>query len=238
MKIELNIKLKEFCVAQFAIVSLILVLGLASYLFSYFTGYTGLLGFLRLLDVDAEQSIPTYFSTINLLLSALLIFIIYRYEKANDLKGFKCWLFLSILFLLLSVDESASIHEKFSPVYQYLARAGIIPSLLEKNRWLPFGVLFVLLIGVGLLPFLKLLPKDTLRRFLISGAVFLMGTIGFELISSLLYSSGFDVSRENIVSLIRLILEEGCEMFGIALFNCALYREILKREIFLVISNS
>ena len=73
------------------------------------------MGFLHLLDVR-EQSIPTYISLLNLLLSSILLFIIFKYEKANSHKGFNYWLFLSILFLFLSADESASIHEKFSNV--------------------------------------------------------------------------------------------------------------------------
>lgn len=54
MKIKLNINLHTFCMVQFAIVTLIVILGLSSYIFSYMTGHDFLLGFLRLLDVGAE----------------------------------------------------------------------------------------------------------------------------------------------------------------------------------------
>lgn len=238
MKIKLNIDLNTFYIVQLTIVTLIVILGLSSYIFSYMTGHNSLLGFLRLLDVGSEQSIPTYFSLLNIFLSSILIFIIYWYEKVNNHKGFKYWLFLSILFLLLSIDEGASIHEIFGKVHIYLIEHGLAPALLGTANWLPFGVLFVLIVGIILLPFFKLLSRDTLYYFLFSGSVFIIGAIGFEFAGTVMVATGFVDSKTDLIYLIRRIFEEGFEMYGIAIFNYALYREIVKRKISLTINSS
>ena len=100
---KLNIGLKYFVLFQLVTVTIIVTLGLTSYFFRSITSFDNLFGFLRLIDVGAEQSIPTYFSLFNLLLSSILLYIIFKFEKSRNHKGAKYWLFLSILFLFLSM---------------------------------------------------------------------------------------------------------------------------------------
>lgn len=235
---KINVNLFSFTVVQFAIVTLLVVLGLSSYLFSHITGISSLLGFLRLLDVGEEQSIPTYFSSLNLFLSSILLFIIYRHEKLNSYEGFKYWLFLSVLFLFLSVDESASIHENFGNVHAFLSRKGIASPILGKHTWIPFGVLFILVVGICIYPLFKRLPKPTLFLFVASGIIFVVGAVGLEFVGLLMLKTGFIDSRDHIYYLIRRIFEEGFEMYGVAIFNCALCREIFNRKIALNIGVS
>lgn len=235
--LSFNIKLINFSIAQFSAVSVILLLGLSSYVFYIADRETVLGGFLRLFDVAAEQSIPTFFSVLNLVLSSILLLALYRYEKLNHRKFANYWLFLAILFLYLSADESASIHENFGLVHDYFVQRNIMPSILETNKWLPFGVLFVAVIALFLVPFLNSLRTTTRNLFLISGVIFLCGAIGFEFIGALMLQTGVVESRLDTIYLFRQILEEGMEMYGIALFNCALYREICLEEISVAISN-
>ena len=227
--------MSEFCIAQFAIVTVVIALGLFAYLFAKLTGYNSVFGFLRLLDVGSERSIPTYVSVINLLLASILIFIIYGYEKTNKQNGAGYWLFLSILFLYLSVDESASIHENFGNIHEYLVRKELISPILIANEWLPFGVFFVLAVSIVLLPFVRKLPADTRRYFLIAGCVFVTGAVGFEYLGALMIETGTVESRKDMAYLVRRLFEEGFEMYGVAIFNSALYREILRRKISVII---
>jgi len=229
------LKLREFCIAQFTIVSVVIALGLFVYIFTKLTGHGDLLGFLRLLDVRGEQSVPTYVSSINLLLASILIFIIYSYEKSNKQNDAGYWLFLSILFLYLSIDESASIHENFENVHRYLVRKELISPILDTHQWLPFGVFFVFVVSIVLLPFVRRLPADTRRYFLIAGCVFITGAVGFEYLGAWMRKTGFVESRQDWAYLIRRLFEEGFEMYGVAIFNCALYREILRRKISVII---
>jgi len=228
---KFNIKLNDFIKVQFGLVSLILLLGLLSYIFTYLNGFGSLLGHLSSLDVGAERSIPTYFSVINLLFASILLYALFRHEKINMQKGTNYWLFLSILFLILSIDESVGIHEKFGRLYNYLAHNNIIPDIFETHGWLAFGIPFVVIFGLGMIPFLKLLPRATRYYFIFAGAVFVIGAVGFEYLGSVMLSTGFVESKTDFIYLMRRIFEEGFEMYGIAIFNCVLYREIVNKKI-------
>lgn len=235
MHIQYHPSLRNFTITQFSIVSLILVLGLSSYIYSNITHDYSLWGFLRLLDVGSELSIPTFFSILNLFFSSLLLLIIYAYEKIQQHTGAKYWLFLSLIFVFLSADESASIHENFDQVFDFFKYHGLNLPSLGTHNWVIFGLFFVAVIGITLIPFLKSLPKKTLFYFVISGAVFITGAIGFEYLGAIMLKTGFVESKKDMAYLIRRIFEEGFEMYGIAMFNSALYREILNRKITLVL---
>ncbi len=233
---KVNIRFKDFIFSQVLIVSLILALALLSYILGQTTNNSILLRLFRFVDVGHEQSIPTYFSVINILLSSVLLFVIYRYEKINNNKGWKYWLFLSLLLLFLSVDESIGIHESYAVLYRSLAEQGIITNQLEHNQWLPFGILFIFIVGISLIPFFRTLSRKTLSYFILSGIVFVTGAIGFEYLGALMLRKGY--GDDDLIYLVRRLFEEGFEMFGIVIFNCALFHEILKRKIFLDFSFS
>ena len=235
MHIKLSLKLKEFCIAQFAIVTVVIALGLFAYVFAELTGHNSLFGFLRLLDVHSEQSIATYVSAINLLLASILIFIVYGYEKTNKLNGAGYWLFLSIVFLYLSVDESASIHENFGNIHRFLVGKELIPPILNFRVWIPYGIFFVFAVAIVLLPIVRKLPTDTRRCFLIAGCVFVTGAVGFEYLGGWMLESGSVKSTKDVAYVVEGLFEEGFEMYGVAIFNCALYREILRRNISVII---
>ena len=230
LNLKFNLKFSTFCIAQFTIVTVILALGAFAYVFSYTTGHGGLLGFLPLLDVGNEQSIPTYISVVNLILASLLLFAIYVFEKAKNHSHFRYWGLLSVLFLLLSIDESASIHEQFSNLHDYLVAHELISPILSTHQWLPFGLAFIVLVSVILLPFIRNLPRKTIGIFSIAATVFVVGAVGLEYVGALMLETGMVESKNDIAYLIRRLFEEGFEMYGIALFNCALYREILQRN--------
>jgi len=229
--LKFNLKLREFCVAQFTVVTAVIALGLSAYVFTNLTGHGSLLGFLRLLDVGSERSIPTYVSVINLFLASLLSLVIYSHEKTTKQQYSGYWLFLSVLMLYMSIDESAAIHENFSNVHDYLVRRDIISSTLTTHRWVPFGAFFAIVVFLVSLPFLRQLPRDTLAYFLIAGGIFVTGAIGFEYLGALMLEHGVVESKKDMAYLVRRIFEEGFEMYGIAIFNCVLYREVLRRGI-------
>ncbi|MGI9288758.1 MAG: hypothetical protein ACR2P1_25450 [Pseudomonadales bacterium] len=212
------------------------MLGALAYLFGDPNAAPGeLTRLLRLLDVQAEQSVPTYFSVLNLLFSAILILVIYKNIRLMGQAGAAYWLLLALIFLGLSFDESASLHEKLGKLQEILVQRDIMPPILETHRWLPFGVAFVIAVGVVFFPFLRNLPRDTLAYFLFSGFIFITGAIGFEFLGAVMLKTGFVSSKSEPIYLLRRIFEEGFEMYGIACFNCALYREISIRQIVLEI---
>ena len=235
MEKSIKIKLKTFCYYQMGIVTLVVSLGLLSYLVIYFTGHKQLLGFARFLDVGSEQSLPTYISTVNLLLVSILLFFIYIYEKEMNNPGKSYWKYLSFVFIFLSVDEAGGIHEIFSRINAVLARSGFMPDfpLLGNHQWVVFGVIFVIIGFIYIVPFLRKLPDKTRFYFVGAGLIYIIGALGFEFLGAVMLKTGLVDSNKDLLYLIRRIFEEGFEMYGIALFNCALYREILNRKMVL-----
>jgi hypothetical protein len=238
MKIELKVELKDFIAAQFIIVTSLLFVALLCYIFSHVTGHGNVLGFLRLFNVSREQSIPTYFSTFNLLLSSLLILILSKSQHSSSGKVSRHWLLFAAVFLYLSIDEGASIHENFAQVQDYLENHGLLPHILEVNKWLPIGVVLALVVGFIFLPLVRSLPRDTMMYFMIAGVIYFIGVFGFEFVGTLMLQTGFVESKSDLIYSFRRILEEGFEMYGIALFNCILYREILKRNISITLNDT
>ena len=237
MELNFCCRFREFCIFQFTIISALIFVGLVAYIYTYISGHDHVLGFLRLVDVGSEQSLSTYFSVINLLLAAGLLFTIYAHESKVVKPASGYWLFLSILFLFLSIDESAGIHEKFGNLHEYMVRMDFIEPMLDTHQWIPFGVIFVICVFVILLPFLRSLPTKTRNYFLIAGTVFVTGAIGFEFLGAYMLKSGFVDSPKEMIFFIRRLFEEGFEMYGIAIFNCALYREFLVRRIRVIVGD-
>lgn len=222
--------LREFCVVQITVVSFAVALGILAYIIAEFMRYDELPMILKGIDVGHERSVQTFLSTMNLMLASVLIFAIYRYEKISAGKAAGYWLFLSALFLFLSFDEFASIHEKYARIYAHFVDVRRTLPVFESHQWLPVGILFVLVVFLILLPFLRALTPATRWSFMTAGAVFVAGAIGFEFLGALMIFEGVVDSRSDVLYRVRRIGEESLEMYGIVIFNCALYREILRRD--------
>jgi hypothetical protein len=223
MDIKWKLRLREFKVFQFSVVSALVLLSLFSSISTHYLGHGRLLGLIPFLNVGEEQSLPTYFSSINLLLSALLLFLISVIAKRRLFPRYRYWLYLSLLFLLLSVDEATSIHEKFNQLQEY---TGVMIPVIQTHSWLLYGVLFTIIVGVFFLPFLISLPTRTALLMVLAGTIFLGGAIGFETLGAWLRYRG-SAGYYDLIGDMRRLLEESLEMYGIALFNSVLFKEIV-----------
>ena len=230
MVLDFEISLQKFSVAQYGIISITLAFATASYIFSAVTE-NSLYALTRFFDVGAEHSIPTYVSVMNLFLASALVFVVYLYERSRGNPGTRNWLILSLLFLYLSVDEAIRIHESFARLHDILVEKDLMSPILETHQWLPFGVLFLIGCAIILVPLFKQLPRDTLRRFLLAGIIFVSGALGFEYLGAVMLETGFVESRLEPAYLARRLFEEGLEMYGVVVFNCAVYLEIQRRDI-------
>ena len=76
-------------------------------------------GRIEALDLTAEGSLASWFSTTTLSLAAAAAWVVYsvRKHRADDYHGrYRVWLGAGLAWLLLGVDESASLHETFRDV--------------------------------------------------------------------------------------------------------------------------
>jgi hypothetical protein len=186
-------------------------------------------GFIALFDLDKENNVPTFYSSLALLFSAILLWLIASIHRAKKSSSYLSWLGLSIIFGYLSIDEIASIHELLlNPVRNSLHTTGLL-----YFAWvIPYGILFVFF-ATAYLRFLLRLPRKTKVLFIVSGTAFVLGALGFELLGSLQFTLH---GLNNLTYSILYTCEECLEMVSIAIFIYALLDYIAERIRFLNIT--
>lgn len=170
-----------------------------------------------ILDVDSEVSIPAWFSSSVLLLCSVLLAIITSTLKRTSERYVPHWGALAILFTLLSLDESISVHEMFiEPLRSLLGVSGPL-----YFAWVVPGGAFVVVIALAYRKFVFDLPAESRRLFIVAGALYLSGALGLEMIGGLwvdLYG------QQNWIYQGIVTVEELLEMSGAILFLYALMR--------------
>ena len=198
----------------FAVVALLVFAGLAGHGVRYALGLepVGAFGFFyHQFNLSNEDNLPAWFSSLQLGLCALVLLAI---GACDDLRVQVCrrqWFILAVAFLLLSFDEDASLHERLiDPVHRIVGE-----SRWLTNAWV-FAVLpMVGLLGLYMLALLKSLPPRTRNLFLISGAIYVGGAAGVELVSG---AMRFQYGISGAHFAFSSWFEEALELIGIALF--------------------
>lgn len=192
-------------------IGVLLSLSLCSQLVKYGTGHDQVFGIIPMLYVDYEANLPTWYSSIALLMASFVLCLIALSKRAQADRFTFHWFFLSGLFFLLSVDEVATIHEcAIEPMRRLIDAQGVL-----HYAWVIPGGVFVLIVGAIMLRFLIALPARTRNLFLTAGAVFVGGAIGVEMISAYhAYSHG----EKNLLYSLIITFEEAMEMLGVIIF--------------------
>src|SRR5215210_7304660 len=214
--------------------------GLAARFALYMWGDVEYLQPLRIFDVGEERSIPTWFESIQFLLCSILLAVIAVAKKRRSDRYSLHWGVLSIIFLLLSLDEVASIHEAIGQQSERLLHniTGFTPSGAIKFFWVVPGAIFAFIVLLAYLKFLANLPLSTRRLFLFAGALFVLGALGLEMLSAQVSSSSEGIANffemelglsqhsgsaiPKIMIGLQTCLEEMFEMLGLTAFVYAL----------------
>lgn len=208
-QININIpKIKRILIYCF-LIQLILNLTL---IFLIEQGYSNFFG-LKKFYFDAEDSIPTFFSSMNLLISGFLLALISSLKaKLND--PFKMhWKILSFLFILLATDEIAELHEMtIDPMIRMFQFSGFL-----RFPWVILGVIFMTFFSIAYFRLWTSLPKPYMLGFFFSCLIYLTGAIGVEIISANQFISLQESPKDLIYNLITTV-EESFEMLGIIMF--------------------
>ena len=165
---------------------------------------------MQLFDFNSENSFPTLFSCLLLLVSAVLLFLISLHAKEKS-SFYRYWLFLSFVFVYLSLDEALMFHEALMLyIREYFQTTGFF-----YYAWIiPYGG-FLVVLGIVYLPFLKHLPLEIARYICVAAIIYVSGAIGFEAVSGKLVSL---YEEENLWFKLIYTVEELFEMVGIAVF--------------------
>ncbi len=170
-------------------------------------------------DFNIENSIPTFFSAIMLLVCCILLGIIAVRTKRQKKKrpSYIPWFGLSLIFSFLAIDEKTSLHERLTvPMRETFEATGFL-----HYAWvIPYG--FALLVFIlAYTKFLLDLPKNTAILFLVSGLIFTIGALGLEMLGG---NHAESFGESDLFYYTLYTYEELFEMLGIAVFTYTLLR--------------
>jgi hypothetical protein len=226
----LAIYVKKIVWAMIIAVLIITLVSFAARVAMYMWGVEGYLQPLRIFDVGEERSIPTWFESIQFLLCSMLLAVIAVAKKRRSDRYSLHWGVLSVILLLLSLDEVASIHEAIGQQSENLLHSvtGLTPGGAIKFFWVVPGAILALIVLLAYLRFLADLPRSTRRSFLFAGALFVLGALGLEMLSAQVSSSSegianlFGSAIPKIMIGLQTCVEEMFEMLGLTAFVYAL----------------
>lgn len=168
-----------------------------------------------LLDVDSEESLYTWLSTILLCVAALLAFVL-----SSSGRDALQWRAIGLLFVVMSVDEMLSLHEKLSEA---------LSGSLETTgpfffAWVIPALAIVLVLAIVFLPFVFRLPRRIALMVIAAGVLFVTGALGLEMAAGVFLSGEDDLTAALATSRYRMMtnLEEGLEGLGVVVFIAAL----------------
>jgi hypothetical protein len=170
----------------------------------------------KMLDVNKEGNVPTWFSSGMLLGCALLVAGIAALVRQAGGPFVMHWIGLALVLAFLSLDEATVLHERLTtPVAGVLGENARGPL---RFAWIiPAGIV-VGLIGLAYLRFLAHLPARA-RSLLRAGVIlYLTGAVGMEI------AGGMALDELGSWTLYALVTtaEETLEMLGTLTILCAL----------------
>ena len=167
-----------------------------------------------LLDSLQEATIPTFYSFLLWLFVAALLVLITAGDRNSGRRDTRRWGALAALFVFLSLDEAASLHEQLIGLSRAMvSKLAIEHEGLLYHAWVvPVGLLLLLLF-VLYIPFFRRLPRSTALWILFSGGLFVAGALGFEMLGGVVvtWAKDNDALRLGVET-----VEELLEMLGLA----------------------
>lgn len=197
-------------VAFFLFVTLLCVLLAhgAGLLMTYALGHGNVLGLVPLFNLATETNVPTFFSTLLLLLNASLFAFVWWTSPRRE-PGSRVWLFLAFVFGFLALDEFAMIHELLiEPVRTSLDTGGLL-----YFAWLIPYAAAVVVIGASVAPAIWRLGGRFRLLFGLAAALYLGGAMGVEMLGGRYYEA-----QQAVVDLTYRLLqtvEETLELCGL-----------------------
>jgi hypothetical protein len=211
---EINISTKKIVLFYLFTVILLTVFSMVGQIYIYyFGGHSHYL--VHMFNLDEEYNIPSCFQSGTLLFcSVLLLAIALNKKGSNDRFRFH-WSLLAVIFFLMSVDELLSFHEN---------AGGHVRAMFHTGGFLYFAwvlpaILFLIIFAFIYYKFIFDLPAKYRNLFIIGGVIYVIGSLGFEMI-------GGDIrklfSEKSFTYAVLTNIEEFFEMSGILIFTYAL----------------
>ncbi len=172
------------------------------------------------LNVDSELTPASWFQSMLLLSCAVLLALAALAAYRTKTRYVGHWIFLSLAFVYISIDEAAAIHElSISYLHDWLNTSGIF-----FFAWVIPAIILVSVMGVFYLSFLGHLSKHVRTLFLCAAAAYLGGALGGDLIG------GYWFDRHggtNLTYALMTQVEETLETTGAALLVYAVLTHLM-----------
>jgi hypothetical protein len=189
-----------------------------------YLGHKSLLGLVRMFDLNGEWNFPAVFSSGLLLFCSILIAVIARAKRRAADSFRRHWQVLAGIFLFLALDELVAFHDRLQAP---LASIFHLSGFWYAGWTLPYAIGLVLFL-FAYRRFVFHLPRRYLVLFVLSGAIYVGGAMGFESLGAeYLYSlGGVSVSDRGVLWVVLYTVEETAEIGGLILFLYALLNYI------------
>ncbi|MBL8079819.1 MAG: hypothetical protein JNM55_17765 [Anaerolineales bacterium] len=220
LKIQHAIKIKptRIALSLLSVSLVIMLLSLLGQRFRFFGGYSisgpvqeyFLDTFIFEFFINNEGNIATFWNTLLLIITSALAFVIASAKFSQKDKYRFEWLLLGLVFLYLSMDESAIIHEKFSILLKNMPDV----NGWAHYKWIYAGAAAVLLLMVMFIRFYLHLDLRNKILFPVAMSLYLGGAFGGELFSGHYAQAN---GTKNIVYMLMTHGEELGEHIGIIL---------------------
>ena len=186
-------------------------------------GHDIVFGLVPLFDFYEEHNVPTYFSSLNLLLTAAMLFLTARLERLRKPANVRAWQVLGLGFAFMSLDEFADVRMILSRMAQGLANGKLDVPFLSVAWTVPVALIVVVL-AVYFLPFLMRLERSYLAHFALAGACFVFATIGLETFEG--NHAAVTGGVRDLKFMLMVTLEESMEIFSVLYFQYFLLRYV------------
>lgn len=220
LKTQHTIKIKptRIALSLLSVSFVIMLLSLLGQRFRFFGGYSisgpvqeyFLDTFIFEFFINNEGNIATFWNTFLLIITSALAFIVASAKLSQKDKYRFEWLLLGLVFLYLSMDESAIIHEKFSILLKNMPDV----NGWAHYKWIYAGAAAVLLLMVMFIRFYLHLDLRNKILFPVAMGLYLGGAFGGELFSGHYAQAN---GTKNIVYMLMTHGEELGEHIGIIL---------------------
>ena len=217
MRIEIDPRVVAKLLA--AAIVLLVIASMIGQISTYYFGHGRLLGLVRLFALDEERNVPTWYSSMTLLACSALLALAAANARSRADRWWRHWAALAIIFLYISMDEAATIHElSIDPLHDLLGIGGLL-----RWAWVVPGIVFVAVLAVAYLKFLSALPTPTRRLFVTAAVLFASGALVVEMLSGWWFDQ---YGHLNMGYVLFWTTEETLEMSGVAVFLYALLRHL------------
>jgi hypothetical protein len=166
-------------------------------------------GTLELINLQSDNSLPEWWSVAQFFLASLLLMLNGAAEPDRRWKRY--WVFLATIFVFLSIDESAGVHERVRALIPHDFTGALMYSWV-----IPYAAA-CLVIATLYIPFLLALPREVGLRMFFAGALFILAAMGAECVEGYCQSNALWHCVES-----EQLVEESGEIIAIMLFILAL----------------